>query len=110
MENPDAKKAELTYTILQKEKVEGGMILYVRIFLHTGRHHQIRVQFANAGYPLLGDNKYGNDASRDLSAKAGCKSIALCAYRLDFDHPVTGKKMSFEKKPEDPVFVPFFTL
>lgn len=114
-----AKEAVLEYEQLSTLAVFGDgresvkklpEVSLVRIRLLTGRHHQIRVQFANAGYPLLGDNKYGNDASRDLSAKAGCKSIALCAYRLDFDHPVTGKKMSFEKKPEDPVFVPFFTL
>ena len=58
---------------------------------------------------IIGGGASGIAAAR-AAADAGCKSIALCAYRLDFDHPVTGKKMSFEKKPEDPVFVPFFTL
>ena len=90
--SPDAKKAELTYTILQKEKVEGGMIFYVRIFLHTGRHHQIRVQFAHADMPLLGDRKYGTEASQKLSDALSVRDVALCTQSLRFKHPVTGKK------------------
>ena len=74
-----AKEAVLEYEQLSTLAVFGDgresvkklpEVSLVRIRLLTGRHHQIRVQFANAGYPLLGDNKYGNDASRDLSAKA----------------------------------------
>lgn len=101
--SPDAKKAELTYTILQKEKVEGGMILYVRIFLHTGRHHQIRVQFAHADMPLLGDRKYGTEASQKLSDALSVRDVALCAQTLRFKHPVTGKKQEFSVKPHKPV-------
>lgn len=107
VENPtssaNAKKAELTYTILQKEKVEGGMILYVRIFLHTGRHHQIRVQFAHADMPLLGDRKYGTEASQKLSDALSVRDVALCAQTLRFKHPVTGKKQEFSVKPHKPV-------
>lgn len=107
VENPtssaDAKKAELTYTILQKEKVEGGMIFYVRIFLHTGRHHQIRVQFAHADMPLLGDRKYGTEASQKLSDALSVRDVALCAQTLRFKHPVTGKKQEFSVKPHKPV-------
>lgn len=101
--SPDAKKAELTYTILQKEKVEGGMIFYVRIFLHTGRHHQIRVQFAHADMPLLGDRKYGTEASQKLSDALSVRDVALCAQTLRFKHPVTGKKQEFSVKPHKPV-------
>ena len=107
VENPtssaNAKKAELTYTILQKEKVEGGMILYVRIFLHTGRHHQIRVQFAHADMPLLGDRKYGTEASQKLSDALSVRDVVLCAQTLRFKHPVTGKKQEFSVKPHKPV-------
>lgn len=99
----DAKKAELTYTILQKEKVEGGMIFYVRIFLHTGRHHQIRIQFAHADMPLLGDRKYGTEASQKLSDALSVRDVALCAQTLRFKHPVTGKKQEFSVKPHKPV-------
>jgi len=102
-ENPDAKKAELTYTILQKEKVEGGMILYVRIFLHTGRHHQIRVQFAHANMPLLGDRKYGTEASQKISDELSVRDVALCAQTLRFKHPVTSRKQEFSVKPHKPI-------
>ena len=54
----------------------------VRVHLHTGRTHQIRVQFSHRGLPLLGDVRYGS--------KATC-STALWSYRLVFRHPITGK-------------------
>ena len=63
----------------------------VRIRLHTGRTHQIRVQFASRGMALVGERKYygGNDP---------CE-IALWAHKLGFVHPGTGKWMEFEKEP-----------
>lgn len=68
----------------------------VKIQLHTGRTHQIRVHFASLGLPLLGDELYGGQM--DL----GIKRQALHCSELTFDHPFTGKKMSFQLKlPED---------
>ena len=64
----------------------------VHIWLHTGRHHQIRVQMAGAGMPLLGDRKYG--------IVQGAGELALCADRLQLVHPGTGKKMEFHCKPQ----------
>lgn len=79
----------------------------VEIELITGRHHQIRVQFSHAGCPLLGDTRYnpayvagdgGSAGSRKPfaggQAYAG-REIGLCAYSLEFSHPVTGKRMQF---------------
>lgn len=63
----------------------------VRICLHTGRTHQIRVQFASRGCPLVGERKYS-------TLEDGC-TIALWSYRLAFHHPVTGEKMKFTKEP-----------
>ncbi len=63
----------------------------VRIRLHTGRTHQIRVQFASRGYPLVGERKYS-------TLDDGC-TIALWSYRLAFRHPVTGEPMEFSKEP-----------
>lgn len=63
----------------------------IRIRLHTGRTHQIRVQFASRGYPLVGERKYS-------TLEDGCQ-IALWSYRLAFRHPVTGEKMEFTKEP-----------
>lgn len=63
---------------------------YVRIKLETGRHHQIRVQTSHAGYPIIGDSKYG------IGPQLGnWKNIALCAYKLNFKHPNTQKSLCF---------------
>ena len=63
----------------------------VQIRLHTGRTHQIRVQFASRGWPLVGERKYSelNDP---------CE-IALWSCRLAFTHPKTGEKMEFVHQP-----------
>ena len=65
----------------------------VKIRLHTGRTHQIRVQFASRGMPLVGERKYSelNDP---------CE-IALWSCRIVFTHPKTGEKMEFTHKPPE---------
>ena len=63
----------------------------VRIQLHTGRTHQIRVQFASRGMPLVGERKYS-------TLDDPCE-IALWSYCVGFIHPATGKKMVFSKEP-----------
>lgn len=63
----------------------------VRIRLHTGRTHQIRVQFASRGMPLVGERKY--DTREDP-----CE-IALWSHMVEFTHPRTGKRMIFRKEP-----------
>jgi 23S rRNA pseudouridine1911/1915/1917 synthase len=66
----------------------------VQIRLETARRHQMRVQFADAGHPFLGDPRYGGHATRhELWNK---KRIALHACGLQVEHPVTGKQLSFE--------------
>ena len=79
----------------------------VEIRLLTGRHHQIRVQLSHEGMPLLGDGKYGSPKSRELSRIIGCRNVALCAYKLVFSHPVSGKEVTFERQPEGEIFQPF---
>ena len=81
---PGAKRAELSYEVLEQKN--GRAVL--RIHLGTGRHHQIRVQFAHAGHPLIGDRKYG-------TAACTSRQLMLCACRLEFTHPTTGEKMVF---------------
>ena len=65
----------------------------VQIRLHTGRTHQIRVQFASRGMPLMGERKYSelNDP---------CE-IALWSYRIGFIHPKTGERMEFTHNPPE---------
>lgn len=83
------KEALLEYdTIENITTARGEECSLVHVLLHTGRTHQIRVQFASRGHSLLGDGKYG--------ARGDNRQIALFATRLAFSHPVTRKKMEFE--------------
>lgn len=89
-----AKKAVLEYEVIRTQENR----TLVQIHLGTGRHHQIRVQFSHAGYPLAGDAKYG-------AKEKG--SLALCAHHLELKHPRTGKRLSFTVKPEGEIFHSF---
>lgn len=97
--NKDAKKAVLYYTALDVLKTEAGILTLVEITLETGRHHQIRVQMANAGAPIWGDKKY-NPKGKIL----GKTEIALWAFSLSGIHPVTKKRWLFEDFPQNPPF------
>lgn len=84
-----AKLARLNYEVLE----EGGdNTSLVKIDLETGRHHQIRVQFSNAGHALIGDQKYGK-------SMPGVQ-IALWAYELEFKHPTKDEIMKFNVYPK----------
>lgn len=101
-----ARRAELSYQIvetIQDQETEMECSL-VRIKLKTGRHHQIRVQMAHAGAPLWGDSKYAPNRRDEKRAEG----IGLCAFRLTFAHPRTGKRLEFQVSPEGEVFSGFF--
>ena len=85
-----AKKARLEYRVLHRDTDSDELDIH----LLTGRHHQIRVQFANAGCPLLGDRKYGNERSIKYSDTQNIDSVRLMAYKLIFNDPKDGKKVS----------------
>lgn len=93
---PQGKKAVLLYKILKMEKFAG----LAEVTLQTGRHHQIRVQMSHHGIPLWADRKYNHDISEDERGQ----NIGLCAYRLEFEHPKTGKKLQFQIEPEGAIF------
>lgn len=99
----DAKKAVLFYEVLETGTDEGKSVSLVKVKLDTGRHHQIRVQMANMGCPIWGDAKYNTQAVQDRRFR----QIALCAYKLEFVHPKTKKKMEFEIKPKGEGFLLF---
>lgn len=84
----DGKEAILDFTVLDRNKKENMTL--VKINLKTGRHHQIRVQFAYHNHPLCGDQRYGNGEK---------KQIALFAYKLSFEHPTTKEKLEFTVLP-----------
>lgn len=95
-----AKRAELRYRVLETIESEGQILSLVQIQLLTGRHHQIRVQFAHHGTPLWGDRRYnGQQFTGD-----GRTELALCAVSLTFRHPVSGKQMTFSMEPRGEIF------
>ena len=83
-----AKYAALDYCVLEKR---GGLAL-TEVKLHTGRSHQIRVQFAGIAHPVYGDMRYGGE----FAIKG---RLALWAYSLAFTHPVTKERMRFLSEP-----------
>lgn len=111
---PGAKPAKLhyrtieTYTTLENSGFSStpqdkqNTSALIEVHLDTGRHHQIRVQMAHFGHPLIGDRKYGKEISNHINAvqsptkrfQAG--QLHLCAYKLTFHHPKTGKEMEFQ--------------
>ncbi len=92
--NKDGKYSELNYKIIKKI----NNLNLVEINLVTGRHHQIRIQFSSRGYPLYGDNRYGEKDN---------KQLALYAYKLEFIHPVTKELMVFKSYPNYGIFTKF---
>lgn len=104
--HPDAKKAVLTYCVLEATDTPCVLTL-AEIHIETGRFHQIRVQLSHAGYPLLGDVKYGTEETLAISRSQGISAVGLCARSLEFLHPVTKEKMHFEVKPTGKAFANF---
>ena len=89
-EAKNSKEAILDYELVSYN--EKTNLSTVKINLHTGRHHQIRVQFASRNHSLFGDQKYG--------IRGRGKQLRLWAYYLSFIHPVTKEVMEFEDIPD----------
>lgn len=100
---PEAKKTVLQYRILKKLSTEQSIFM-MDIHIDTGRFHQIRAQMAHAKMPLLGDSKYGNEESLACSREKGVRNVALCAYSVVLNHPITGKELSVQVEPEGKAF------
>lgn len=90
-----AKKAVLGYEALEQKKIGDEVYTLVRVSLHTGRHHQIRVQFSGRGHALYGDMKYNSD----FKEKRGVVP-ALFAYSLAFNNPNGVDRIKVQVKPQ----------
>lgn len=85
-ERKGVREASLEYEVMS----ENGGLSLLNILLHTGRTHQIRVQFSSRKMPLFGDRRYGG----------GSGNLALFAHTLEFVHPITNEKLTFSAKPD----------
>lgn len=102
---PGAKAARLHYKVEKIFRDTSPVTSLVAIHLDTGRHHQIRVQMAHLGCPLVGDRKYGTAYSSPAHTASGenisqahvgnTGPLRLCAYRLEFRHPVSREQKTF---------------
>lgn len=93
----DAKYCLLEYQVLFEK--EGRSLLQVK--LHTGRSHQIRVQFASRGFPLLGDKKYGSSMKLN-------QGIALWSHSIRVKHPTKEEVLHFCIEPDEFPFTLFY--
>ena len=110
--NKEVKKCSLRFNVVKTIKLTednplykenspfGNVLSLVDIELLTGRHHQIRVQFSHAGFPLWGDLKYST-LSKECNQRKG---VALCSYSLTITHPTTKKEMTFSVIPSNSIF------
>lgn len=96
-----AKRAELYYEVLDVMDTDYGTLSYVLIELVTGRHHQIRAQFASRGCGIWGDTKYNPKFAK---TKRKYKQIGLFSSRMEFTHPITGEEIVIKKEPEGEAF------
>jgi len=118
--HPEAKKAILEYSVIGTNNMHVGSqqeaediwnreleVSLLDVHLKTGRFHQIRIQLSHLGCSLLGDQKYGDKISELISNSLNIRHTALCAYHLEFMHPMSGKKMEYTVTPENRAFTIF---
>ncbi|MEY3886342.1 MAG: Ribosomal large subunit pseudouridine synthase [Pseudomonadota bacterium] len=96
-DDPDGMRSITLVKVAQR--LEGCTLLEVTI--KTGRTHQIRVHLASQGHPIAGDDKYGDFEWNKALTKQGLKRMFLHAWRLQFTHPATGKRVEL-KSPLPP--------
>lgn len=97
---PGAKEARLSFRVLGRDAAQDTALVHVR--LQTGRKHQIRVQLAHSGHPLLCDMRYGRGARG--------QSVALWGAVLRLTHPTRKEPMTFLSAPRGDAFFPYAAL
>lgn len=87
------REAKLSFERVSVVQFEGKVLSLLRVHLVTGRTHQIRVQFASRGFPLVGDRRYGSTVESE--------NVALWSEEISFLHPKTKKRMTFRHAPQE---------
>lgn len=87
------REAKLDFERVATTQYEGRTLSLVKVHLITGRTHQIRVQFASRGMPLVGDKRYGSSVLSE--------NVALWSEEISFVHPKTKKRMTISHAPEE---------
>lgn len=98
-ERKGVKRASLEYELIKTAEQAGESFSLIRVKLHTGRTHQIRVQFSSRNMPVVGDSRYGSGIKTDMCLFSGS---------IGFVNPYTGEKMSFGAKPDFSLFSTLF--
>ena len=95
-----AKEAHTIVSVVKRfgaaDAADAGAMTLVEAQIKTGRTHQIRVHLASAGYPIAGDDKYGDFAFNKAEAKRGLKRMFLHAAKMAFVHPLTAERVRIE--------------
>ena len=94
--DPEGKQAHSVVRLVRRWQTGQGYFSLVEIELKTGRTHQIRVHLTHAGFPLLGDDKYGDFALNKELQRLGLKRMFLHAAKLDLRHPLSGETLELE--------------
>ena len=92
-ERRGVRRAECEWKLIETAEFEGEKLSWIRVTLHTGRTHQIRVQFSSRGMPLVGDRKYGS--------RIRASSPALWSARLCFPHPEADRIVDISSRPPE---------
>lgn len=92
----EGKSAHSIVRLVKRWRTGQGYFSLVEVELKTGRTHQIRVHLTHAGFPLLGDDKYGDFALNKELQRLGLKRMFLHAAKLDLKHPVSGESLALE--------------
>jgi 23S rRNA pseudouridine955/2504/2580 synthase len=94
--DPEGKSAHSIVRLVRRWQTGQGYFSLLEVELKTGRTHQIRVHLTNAGFPLLGDDKYGDFSLNKELQRLGLKRMFLHAAKLEMRHPLTGETLALE--------------
>ena len=93
--DPEGKEAHSIMRLQERWNAPSGMFSLLEVELRTGRTHQIRVHLAHLGFPIVGDEKYGDFALNKDLQKSGLKRMFLHAASMRLPHPLSGEKLNF---------------